>query len=412
MQSDIGDQLRAVPGLTVVSEEPSPVSGYRLFALDYLQPVDHHDPAGGFFKQRVQLLHRSENRPTVLYTNGYEVPAQVSLSEPAQMLDANQLVVGQRFFTGSRPEPADWSKLTIWQAASDHHRLISALRRVYSGRWIGSGIAKGGAAAVYYRRFYPDDVAGVVSYGAPDNVDDDEDSRYNAFLENVGTPKCRQGLKDIQRAALRKRDEIVPRYEAWAAANGFTFDQVIGSADRAFELIVMHLRYAFWQFYLTEDCVRIPPATASADQIWDFLDEIVSWQTPVDQTLLARSAWFYQAVNQMGFPSVRAPYLAGLLHYPDIHEAVNLLPPSLRPTHDPYAMEDIDQWVRTRSSRMLFVNGGNDPSPAEHFVPGQRDSYAFTAPGASYRTGRIATLPDHDKEIATAAVRRWAGVGR
>lgn len=403
---DIADRLATVPGLTVVSE--APVQDHRVFTLDYTQPVDHRDATRGTFRQRVQLWHRATNRPTVIHTNGYEVPSPPTLFEPAQLLDANQVVVGQRYFTDSRPATPDWSTLSIWQAATDHHRLTTALKHVYPSRWLASGVAKGGAAAVYHRRFYPQDVSGVIAYGAPNNVNDNDDTAYNRFLETVGTPACRDALSALQTTLLDRRTTLQPRYETWAAANGLTFNQVIGSVDRAFELMVVHTPYAFWQFYLEADCPRIPAPTASNDDLWAFLDEIVSWRTPADQTLTSRTAWFHQAVREIGFPSIRPAHLAGRLHHPDIHEAANLLEPSLRPAHDPRSMPDIDNWVRTKSHAMLFVNGANDPGPAEHFEPSRHDSYAYDVPGASYRTARIANLPAAQRDAAIDTMRRWA----
>jgi hypothetical protein len=65
------DRLRAVPGLTV-EERPGP-AGYRYFVMSYAQLVDHARPERGTFQQRVTLLHRGLDRPTVLQTSGYGV---------------------------------------------------------------------------------------------------------------------------------------------------------------------------------------------------------------------------------------------------------------------------------------------------------------------------------------------------
>ena len=70
----------------------------------------------------------------VLFTAATTCNLEPYRSEPTRLVDGNQISVEQRFFTPSRPEPADWSKLTIWQAATDHHRLVAALKPIYAGR--------------------------------------------------------------------------------------------------------------------------------------------------------------------------------------------------------------------------------------------------------------------------------------
>src|SRR5262245_5558810 len=142
---DIADRLRAIPGMTLVSEQvPPPAPGFRFFMMTYRQPADHMNPQGGTFEQRFSLLHRGTDRPMVLHTTGYNMPEFAFRSEPTQLLDANQISTEQRFFLPSRPVPTDWTKLDIWQAATDHHRLIQALKPVYSAKWISTGASKGG----------------------------------------------------------------------------------------------------------------------------------------------------------------------------------------------------------------------------------------------------------------------------
>jgi hypothetical protein len=87
------------------------------FVLAVTRAADHRRPAAGTFQQRMTLLHRGTDRPTVLHTTGYGVPGSIFRAEPTRLVDGNQLSVEQRFFTPSRPAPADWSDLTIRQAA-------------------------------------------------------------------------------------------------------------------------------------------------------------------------------------------------------------------------------------------------------------------------------------------------------
>ncbi|AEV87017.1 tripeptidyl aminopeptidase [Actinoplanes sp. SE50] len=403
------DQLTAIPGITVVSDTQG--AGYRFFVLTYRQPADHRHPGRGGYEQRLTLLHRSTTAPTVLYTSGYGLAAspRPTQTEPTALLGANQVSVEHRFFTPSRPAPADWSDLDIWQEASDEHRIVTALRGVYTGRWIQTGGSKGGMTSVYHRRFYPGDVDGVVAYVAPDDAINPVDRAYDAFFDTVGTASCRAALDEVQREALRRRTRLVAHLQADAAAQGWTFTRTLGTADRSFEMTVLDSVWAFWQYSTAADCAAVPPATATDDELYAWTDAVAGWSFYTDQGLEYYWPYYYQAASQLGWPSLRFEHLRGLRHYPGLYTANSSLPAELRRVHHPLPMLDVDWWVRTASERMLFVYGQNDPWSAERFTPSRHDSALFVAPGANHGA-KIAGLAPADNATATAMVRRWAGV--
>ncbi|MGK5683512.1 S28 family serine protease [Actinoplanes sp. URMC 104] len=406
---DLLTRLQAIPGLTVVSETQP--TGYRFFVLTYRQPADHRHPGAGTYEQRLTLLHRDTDAPVVLSTSGYGLPAtpRASRTEPTVLLDANQVSVEHRFFTPSRPRPADWSDLTIWQEATDEHRIVQALKAVYSGKWIQTGGSKGGMTSVYHRRFYPADVDGVVAYVAPNDSLNDLDGAYDRFFTTVGDAACRSALDGVQKEALKRRDRLVPRLEADAAANGWTFGRTLGTADRAYEMTVLDTVWAFWQYRSAADCADVPAATATDAELYAWIDEVASWSFYTDQGLEPYWPYYYQAANQLGWPSLRFDQLRGLRRYPGLYTANSSLPAELRSRHNPLPMIDVDLWVRTLSQRMLFVYGENDPWGAERFRPSRRDSYLYVAPGANHGAN-ISRLAPADAAEATATLRRWAGV--
>ncbi|HST81771.1 MAG TPA: hypothetical protein VLL08_08570, partial [Kineosporiaceae bacterium] len=201
-EPDIKDQLLAIPGISLIEEKPVSTPGYRFFLLNLTQPVDHRQPNGATFQQRISVLHKDVSRPTVLFTSGYGLSTTPNRSEPTRIVDGNQVSMEYRFFTPSRPEPADWSDLTIWQAATDEHRIYQALKPIYNKNWLATGGSKGGMTATYYERFYPHDMNGTVPYVAPNDVINVEDSAYDRFFATVGPKDCRDRAKALQREAL------------------------------------------------------------------------------------------------------------------------------------------------------------------------------------------------------------------
>ncbi|OEV02796.1 S28 family serine protease [Streptomyces oceani] len=408
VSTDIRDRILAIPGMSIIEEKPA--DGYRFFLLNYEQPVDHRDPDAGTFKQRISILHRDEDRPTVFFTSGYDLSEEPRRSEPTQIVDGNQVSMEYRFFTPSRPDPADWSKLDIWQAASDQHRLQQALKRIYDQNWVSTGGSKGGMTATYYRRFYPEDMDGTVAYVAPNNVNNREDSAYDRFFDEVSTPACRARLADIQREALERRDEMVARYEKAAAEEGWTFD-LVGSVDRAYEVTVLDLVWGFWQYQEESACADVPTTDVSTDKLYAFVDEIAGFAAYADQGLRPYVPYYYQAGTELGQPDVRTPHLRDLLRYPGINTPRSFVPRDIPMEFDKRAMRDIDKWVRTESSEMLFVYGENDPWGAEPFRLGEgsSDGHVYTAPGANHGAD-IAGLRDDERRSATSSLLEWADV--
>ena len=408
---DIAGRLEAIPGMTVLEERPAPAP-YRFFVLSYVQPADHQNPLKGSFEQRLTLLHKDADRPMVLHTTGYNVRISPTRSEPARLVDGNQISVEQRFFTPSQPDPADWSTLNIWQAATDHHRLVDALDDVYPGRWLSTGASKGGMTSVYHRRFYPHDVDGTVAYVAPNDVVNAEDSAYTEFFDQVGSPECRAALTALEREALGpRRAALRERFAATAATEGWTFERTIGTVDRALEMVVLDTAWAFWQYSGEAACAGVPAPTASTDDIYGFLDAVVSFGFYTDQGLEPYIPYYFQAGTQLGYPVPSFDRLEGLLRYRGLYQPRSVVPRELPMRFEPQRMPDVDRWVKQRGSELLFVYGENDPWGAEAFELGRGtlDSYWYEAAGANHGA-TIAALTPAEQAEAMAAVQRWAGL--
>ncbi|MFJ5674982.1 S28 family serine protease [Streptomyces sp. NPDC093097] len=407
--ADIKDRILAIPGMHLIEEKP--VDGYRYFVLDYTQPIDHQHPQKGTFQQRLTLLHKSVDRPTVFFTSGYNVSTTPSRSEPTKIIDGNQVSLEYRYFTPSRPVPTDWKKLDIRQAADDQHRIFQALHAVYAKNWIATGGSKGGMTATYYRRFFPHDMNGTVAYVAPNNTDRDDTRAYDRFFATVGTPECRAAVGKIEREALLRRGEMVNRFEKWAGENKRTF-HLVGNADRAYEVLVTDLVFGFWQYQpAATACAEVPAPTASTDTLWKWIDKVGGFDSYTDQGMEKYQPYYYQAGTQLGEPAYHYPGLRGLLRYPGINNSRNFVPRDIPMRFDKRAMPDVDRWVRHHATRMMFVNGQFDPWSAKPFAlgSGSRDSYRFTVPGGNHGAS-ISQLKDADRTKATAELLTWAGL--
>ncbi|MDG4864276.1 S28 family serine protease [Streptomyces sp. T-3] len=406
--TDIKDQLLAIPGVSLIEEKP--YAGYRYFVLNFTQRVDHRDASKGTFKQRFTVLHKDTARPTVFQTSGYNVSTNPGRSEPTRIIDGNQVSMEYRFFTPSRPAPADWTKLDIKQAAADQHAIFKALKPIYQQKWLSTGGSKGGMTATYYERFHPRDMDGVVAYVAPNDVVNNEDSAYDRFFAKVGPKECREALQEVERQALVRRAPLEKKYADFLAANNYTVNTV-GTLDKAYEATVMDTVWGFWQYSTVADCADVPNAkTATDQQLFDYIDAVNGWANYADQSLATYTPYYYQAGTELGAPTIKSPHLDGLTRY-GYQPPRNFVPRDIAMKFKPYAMRDVDTWVRHNATRMLFVYGENDPWGAEQFRPGKgaRDSYVYTAPGMNHGAN-VAGLVADEKAKATARILAWAGV--
>ena len=404
---DILERLKGVSGITVVGEEPAVVSGYRFIRLKIDQPVDHKRPSGPRFQQVVDLLHRAEDAPFVLNSTGYGIALSDFPTEVTNVLKGNQVTVEHRYFGASRPEPPTWENLDIAQAAADHHRVVELLKPIYRGRWISTGISKGGMTSVFHRRFYPDDVEATVAYVSP-IIDGSADPRFSAFLERVGDATCRAALKSFQRAVLTDRAAIVQAMTAHGAASQLTFDRL--GADKALEHMVIELPFNFWQSSAGTDCPAIPAAGAPAQTKFEFLNRYSTAYQVSDTAVTDMEPFAYQTGTELGFPALDESAVSQLLRYPGSYTRATYAPRGVALVFDPKPMRDVTSWIKTQGKRLMFIYGENDPWYAGAVELGSaQDSYRYVVPGGSHMAN-LRGLPEPAKGEALARLRAWANI--
>lgn len=403
---DIEDQLAALDGVTVEALSTS-ADGYRFFVLRFEQPVDHADPGGPKFSQRVSLLHRTQDAPMVALTSGYWDYYRDRLYELTDLIGGNQISIEHRYFGESRPVPADWSKLTIEQMAHDEHVILAKLRTIYTGAFVTTGGSKGGMTAIYHRRFYPDDVDGTVPYVAPISFGAPDD-RYVPYLDTLGPETCREAVRAAATEMLaNRRAALVARAQAQAAEEGYAYTRI--ALDPAVESAVASVEWAFWQYAGVQFCPAVPATDASDDEMFEFLDAISPVSDNADGRIAEFDAYYYQAYAQLGFPDSIPAYLDPYLAYTDA-DYEGALPTALPAYDGGAAMRDIDAFVRERGHRLLFVYGQWDPWTGGSFELGAAtDSLRVVQPQGSHGS-RLARLPAADRDAAFAKIAAWTGV--
>ncbi len=395
------DRLNSLEDVSATAVEP-PEGFSEAFQIDITQPIDHDAPSQGSFSQRLYLSHRDENAPTVFFTTGYGV-SRNSERELTKLMNANQILLVHRFFPNARPAPLDWTRLTIRQAAADQHRIRELLGSVYNGKWVSSGGSKGGMTALFYKRFYPDDVDATVAYVAP-IMGQPDDPRFATFFQQVGDSDCRRKIAAFQREVLNRRQKMLDLLQVHAAAEGYTFTRL--GVEAALEYSVLEYPFAFWQYGSADNCGNIPASDESDETVFNHLASTSPFSYYSDNDIGYYEPLFYQAYTQIGY----CPYISDPLQ--DLlmvlkNPSYNVFAPHVQMTFDASVMADVIPWLRYQGERIIYIYGEIDPWSAAALVPDTNlDALFIMQPGANHRV-QISQLDDPGQVIDT--LNRWLG---
>lgn len=372
----------------------------------FTQPLDHRHPEKGSFRQRVIVSHVGFDRPTVIVTEGYGAAYALRpqyREELSKLLNANMIFVEYRYFLESTPEPKDWQYLTAENSADDLHAITTAFKNIYPGKWIATGISKGGQTTLLYRTFYPDDVDISVPYVAP-LCYGVEDGRHEPFLHKVSTPENRKIIEDFQLEALKRKATLLPRFEKYCTEKNYSFRAPI---EEIYDYSVLEYSFALWQW--GTPISSIPATTASDDEIFSHLLAI---SEPGYFTADSPNASFFvQAARELGYYGYDVQpfkqYLSiqsseGYLHRLMLPEELKDMP------FDKTLSKKITKFLKKQDPKMIFIYGQNDPWTAAGvtWLKNKKNIHVFIQPNGSH-LARINTLPEAEKAEVMELINEW-----
>lgn len=393
--------FKELSGITAVRVDTTYKEGYEILIT---QPLDHKNPSGRTFTQRLFISHSDFSKPMVIVTEGYAANRNYK-SEPARLLDANQIIVEHRYFGKSVPEKIDWQYLNIEQAANDHHKIVQLFKKLYTGKWINTGVSKGGQTTLYHRYFFPGDVDVSIPYVAPINLAQ-EDPRIYIFLNSVGTEECREKIKSFQRAFLSKRDEvrILLMKDAEQSQTRFAWDY-----DFVLEYMTLEYSFAFWQWGQTK-CEDIPGPDASAEELYIHMKQSNPLYFFTEQAMQDFGPFYVQAYNQVGYYGYDLSPFKDLLT--EIKDGSNkmLVPEGAEIKYDCSALQNVNTWLQKHANNILYIYGGNDTWSATSIqLLGENNSVKMVKKGGAHGTN-IRSFEGEEKELIYSTLEKWLGV--
>lgn len=404
-QTDLQQRINGLSGIT--EAKPLETTQFAEKLLTYFtQPLDHRHPEKGSFRQRVIVSHVGFDRPTVLVTEGYGAAYALHLNyreELSKLFNANMIFVEHRYFLESTPKPCDWQYLTAENSAYDLHAVTTALKTLYPGKWIATGISKGGQTAMLYRVFFPDDVDVSVPYVAP-LCYRAEDGRHEPFLQQVGTAEERKRIEDFQLEVLKRKATLLPRFEQYCAEKKYVFR---ASMEEIYDYCVLEYSFTIWQW--GTPVTDIPATSAADDEVYKHFLAIAEPGYFTKES--SNTSFFVQAARELGYYGYDiAPfkkYLSIKSTRGYLHRL--MLPEDLVGLKFEKALsQKMVKFLKKNDPKMVFIYGQNDPWTAAGvtWLEGKQNIHVFVQPGGSH-LARIGTLPEGMKQEAIALIQSW-----
>ena len=388
-------------------EKVNQAKGIDFYVLKIRQPLDHKDSRKGFFEQKVYLSHRGFDKLTVMKTAGYNVNRN-RISELSHLLEANQLFVEHRFFGESMPETMDYNYLNLEQACADLHRIRELFSSVYTNKWLSTGISKGGATSIFYKYFYPEDVAVSVPYVAPINKAYEEPRIYE-FLDTVGTDACRKKIYDFQLQVLEKREEILPLLKFYSL--GANVQYSILSLEKAFEFAVLEYPFSFWQW--GSDCANIPGPETNVEDLTSYLIEVSGPSFFGDAMITYYASHYYQSATEMGYYGYETDDFEGYLKAlpTDSNPMALFFPFEMNDPFDGQLLKKVNKWLDKKGDGFIYIYGANDTWTASAVPPNEKvDSEWFIMEGKHHGNARIAFMNDEERQRLVDRLEQWLDI--
>lgn len=402
-ESELYRKIKALPGVVEVRATAGRGAFTESFTITFEQPVDHQNPAGAKFHQKVFLSHAGYDKPVLLETEGYAARGN-SGGELQSMLGGNLVTVEHRYFGNSIPSPLDWQYLTVKNAADDMHAVVAALKTIYPGKWVSSGASKGGQTSLFYKCYYPDDVDATVAYVAPVNVTQ-EDPRINHFIATVGDDATRQKIKEFQIELFQREDEILPFVKTFAEGRGWT--ESMGLPE-AYEYGVLEYPYYFWQY--GQHAADIPPTNSTAETLANYYDKVGTMRYYADQGKRQFQAFLYQAFTEIGY------YNYDITDFKDYMKTLKnpsnlcICPDGAKIVYNPATMAFVYHFLQYNANHVIYVYGELDAWSATAMqLIGRTDAVKFVV-ADSHHGAQVNALSPEQKEVFYNKMDSWLGL--
>ena len=411
-QTDSTQFMKQLCALDCVSEvTPLESNNFKeKYVLKVAQQVDWKTSSKGTFGERVFVGFRGWEKPTVLVTEGYTASYGISPDyeeELSRLFDANVILCEYRYFSESVPQPTNWEYMTVDNSLADYHHVRQMFGQLFKGKWISTGISKGGQTTMYYRATYPDDVDVSVSYVAPLNRAV-EDGRHEKFLaKKVGTKEERKIIKQAMQEIMKRKPNLMKLFHNYCEEHNYHFQL---SEEDIYDYCVLEFPFALWQWGTP---VSMIPESEDEDKEW--FDCLMKVSSPDYFAYPSRYMPFdVQALRELGYygyalkPIKKWTSLKSTKGY--LKEI--WLPDSLKKyDFDPTLYKRTVKFLKKEDPTHIFIYGEIDPWSSSGVCnwltcKKKKNMRVYVQPRGSH-TARIGNMPEDMKEEIIQRLTKW-----
>jgi len=399
---NLENQLFELPD--VIFEKHDNTDHGMVYQLKVKQALDHSNPDAGHFYQKVFLTHRGFDRPNVIVTEGYSCRRN-RVYELTTLLNANQIQVEHRYFGESIPDSLDYKYLNLEQATADLHKINQLMRKLYAGKWVSTGISKGGATTIFYRYFYPDDVDVSVPYVAPINYEFEEQRIYD-FLDSIGTTECRSKIKEFQFRMLVNSEEIMPWIYFYSQGAKLDFNYL--TMEQAFELAILEYPFSFWQW--GHQCEDIPTEDIPLILAVEYLLDVSGVDFFSDKMMATYASHYYQSATEMGYYGYEIDEFQGLLKAlpTNVNPHAAFVPDKMEFEFDGSLLDQVNAWLEENGNEFIYIYGALDTWSASAVPISEKvDAIWFFMKDKHHGNARIRNLSDVERARLISNLERW-----
>lgn len=382
------------------------------YVLKMEQQVDWKTSAKGTFGERIFVGLKGLDKPTVIVTEGYSASYGLSPAyeeELSRLFDANVVLCEYRYFAESVPVPTNWDYMTVDNSLADYHHVRQVFGQLFKGKWISTGISKGGQTTMFYRATYPDDVDVSVSYVAPLNRAV-EDGRHEKFLaKKVGTKDERKVIRQAMQELMRRKPELMKLFHTYCEEKNYHF---LMPEEDIYDYCVLEFPFAFWQWGTPVS--SMPKLTSDEDnETW--FDYLMKVSSPDYFAYPSHYMPFdVQAAKELGYYGYS---LKPIKKWTSLKSTKGYLkkmwlPDSLRKyDFDPTLYKRTVKYLKKEDPKHIFIYGEIDPWSSSGVCTWlncnkKKNMRVYVQPRGSHRA-RISNMPERMKTDIINRLTNW-----
>lgn len=389
--------INGIKGISFIKKHHKDFKEYYEIWVD--QKIDHFNTESKSFKQRLFVGINNPAAPTLVETEGY---ALGNSSLPSFMSGCNYISVEHRYFGRSLPDSLNWDHLTIKQAAFDLHHIRTLLGQALKGKWMTTGISKGGQTAIAYKMFFPEDVDATLAYVTPikNSVND---SRLLKFFDSSSKTDCGEKVFAFQTFCFRNKAALLVEFENYIRDQKYTFSGM--THEKVFEYLLLEYPFAFYQNCL--NCELIPDTTATSVKI---LEEIIFAVPPKffsDEFRPKLEPSFYMFYHELGYYEYETNRFKQWLSSENYSNSV-FSPQNTVTTFDANYLSSLNTFIQDPyTDRIIFIYGENDPYTSTKPVFGDdKKCLVFVAKNGCHKS-RITDLTKEEQKTIVIRLSEW-----